>query len=292
MKIPTLFGALVLMMLVLPMQAWAGYHRIARLACPDGKFVITARSEVFSSYDFNYGFGLDAELYIRYRYRGITLFHLRYGDYHSYLRGYLQADTSRTHKIGRSQRGYTLYLPPSRFSADEVERLASCIRANQSQLRQASSKTIRARSWLLWKNNVTINTNIAHLIHADPPLVDIYSSNDVVMIMERTGRIRLLPNQRNATEALDWGEIRPPRWFWFWGKPRVHVKAVRLGEKTYDSDHVNDYIDIGSDGINGRPFSKNYTLMCPDADQPKCCFVDEPWKFRSLGKRLVCALDF
>jgi len=137
---------------------------------------------------------------------------------------------------------------------------------------------------------VSINDNITHLIHADPPLVDIYSSNDVVMIMERTGRILLLPNKRNATEAIPWGQMLPPRWFWPWGKPRVHVNTVRLGEKIYDSEHVRSYINIGSSGLNGKPFSANYKLMCPDPDEPECCFVHEPWKVRSLGKRWVCGI--
>gem|GEM_PF-3574230 len=78
--------------------------------------MINARSKVFGRVDAIRGFRLDAELYVRYRYRGIGLFHLRYSDYHKYLRNYLQAvDILPLLKRGDSYRVQILRSGPPRW---------------------------------------------------------------------------------------------------------------------------------------------------------------------------------
>jgi len=270
--------ALVVLAFALLVKAWPGHHRIARLACPGGEFVIDARSEVSVNPFRPTGHAVNARLHLRYRYRGIELFHLRYSDYHEYLSGYLHADTARMRKLGGSQEGHTLYLPPERFNADEANRLVRCLRSRQSQLRQASSTVIHARYWLLWKKSVTLEGyaphDLAHLVHADPPFADIYGHYSPSMIIERSGRVLLLfdpaphpswhaaTKQSNLTvEVVPWGEMLPPRWFW--GKPRVRVDSVRFGDKTYDRNYVRYMLEIGTDGFNGKRFSENYELMPP-----------------------------
>jgi len=258
--------------LALPSVARAKYQIVARIASPDGELVIDARP-------YNPNEAGTSAVILRYRYRGVELTRFRYGTSETdrILFPYLQRDAARIRDLGLNpkrghwfnssypQRGHTLYLPPSKFSAEEVDRLADAIRANQGALRDAFMHTkIRGRFLLLMETQGTIYLDgIARLVHAELPFVDTYSSDWLTVVIEREGRVLLHSTYRGKNhppEIVDWGQMLPPRRRG--GKPQLRLRAVTLQEgspKVYDSENAKKWTKV----INrhGRTLRETYEIL-------------------------------
>jgi len=256
----------------LPSIARANYQSVARIASPDGELIIDARP-------YNPNEAGSSGVILRYRYRGIELPQLHYAsdETNRIFTPYLQRDAERIHDLGLNpqrghwfnpaypQRGHTLYLPPSQFSAEEVERLADAIRANQAALREAFMQTkIRGRFLLFMETQGTIYLDgIARIIHAEFPFVDSYAGGWLTVIIERDQRVTLHSTYRGKNhppETVTWGELRPPRKKG--GKPQLRLRPVTIqaGQpRSYDSESAKKWGSITN--RYGRSLRETYELL-------------------------------
>jgi len=261
MNTATLFRALlILTLIVLPEAALAMYQRVASISCPDGKFVIEGRV------DANIKF---VGSLVRYRLTGINY------EQYPYLLDYLYADTDPD-RIYESSTHYrfnpTLYLPPGKFSADEFDRLADCINANRSVLNQAPDKTLHGLLYWVYPVTSSVMVNgITRLVYDHPPIRGLYhdlSSSGFVMLIERRGRVLLIPiphakpsrsneNEPDRRETVMWGQMHPPRRLW--GKPRLSLRPVLIDGKLFDSETARE--NFYRDNLSGRLLKDDYHIL-------------------------------
>jgi len=268
---PLLF-LLCLIGLALPSVARAKHQIVARLASPDGELIIDAISH-------NPNEAGTSGVILRYRYRGIELTQFFYGNSETdrIFFPYLQRAAARIRDLGLNpkrghwfnpsypERGHTLYLPPSQFSAEEVDRLAAAIRVNQNALRDAFMHTkIRGRFLLLMETEGTIYLDgIARLVHAELPFADSYASGWLTVVIERDGRVLLHSTYRGKNhppEIVTWGQMLPPRKKG--GKPRLRLRAVAIQEReprTYDSESAKKWGKITN--RHGRTLRETYEIL-------------------------------
>jgi len=258
MKRLKLSQALQVLVLILPEAALAKYQLIARLACPDGEFVIEARP-------YNPSLAGVAWLDIRYRYRGIVLTTILYNAYDKHLLTYLhQINPELREQITGA--GRTLYFPSEQVDTDEMNRLAACINANQWELEKASQKTIVGHFFFrLVTSSAKASDYKPHeidvLIRAESPIVDLYGGSDLTIIIERSGRVVLLIRPQGtkvSSEAFTWGKILPPH-FGF-GRPRLELHPVIFHDETYDSQFAK-LMGRHHYGLNGRTLNQNYKIV-------------------------------
>jgi len=263
MNIVILFRALlILILLILPETALAMYQRVASIACPDGRFVIEAR--LAANIKFIHSF-------VRYRYRGIELTGINYEQY-PYLRDYLYVDEypKRIHELDARHRfNPTLYFPPMQFGADEVNRLAACLRENQSRLRQISGKTVRGLLyWVYPVSSSVMVDGIARLVHTNPRIVGLYNrsihdDDRHLVLIEQRGRVLLIPKPSNPDstqpggEPVLWGQVHPPRRLW--GKPRLSLRPVVINGKVFDSEMARNMRSYY--GLSGHLLIDDYQIV-------------------------------
>ncbi|QIL82644.1 hypothetical protein G7047_23945 [Diaphorobacter sp. HDW4A] len=221
------------------------FQPVTRIRCPDGEFIVDARP-------FELNEGGSSRVDIRYQFRGITLDALQYELYYKNLDSYLlrgqpaiyhlglKLDTSGGSKKYGPDRGDTLYLQPSRFPAAQAERLATCLTARQTQIRQDMERTKIHGSILLglMKTRAQLGvTGIARIVAADAPLLGVYGTGGNMILVERNGRVLLHSNStvNNPAHAVQWGEVvagtsvHPTL--------RLH-RSIRLEESKYDGQHL------------------------------------------------------
>ncbi|KXU35428.1 hypothetical protein AXK11_06520 [Cephaloticoccus primus] len=252
--------------LVLPGVAQAArYQTIIRLQAPDGEFVVDALP-------YNPNEGGSNAIHVRYRYRGIELTDIYFGHYWRLSEiqlGYLKRDEAQIRALGlnpkpgqwyekKPQEGATLYMPPSQFSAEEVDRLAAFLRENQALIRSAFKSTdIGMRFLLFFKTSAKIQLHgIAHLVHAELPLASVSWGHHSLqaVIIEREGRVLLYSStdKRKPAEIITWGEVLPPRK----GsrKPRMILRPVT---PQFDSKHIYDSKLMKGTRMSGKGMAKN-----------------------------------
>jgi len=248
------FGALLALLLiglalVLPSVALARPQVIARLSAPDGELLIEAEAHSPNAAG-------SSHVRMRYRYRGIELTYFDFGQNkpNSAVYPYLLRDEAQIRDLGLNPRtghwynpsypqaGHTLYLPPSQFSAAEVDRLADHIRKNKEQLHDIFKSTPVRGSFALSVVKTTARIpydGIARLVHADPPLNTVLYGDRLTFVIEQDGRVLLYNSyrgERHPPEIVTWGQMLPPRK----GsrKPRLRLRAVTVHEdepRTFDS---------------------------------------------------------
>ena len=198
-----------------PLMA-AGWQAVAQLDCPDGALLIEARP-----YAHNEAGSMALEL--RYRYRGQALDAVEFERYYLNLDSYRLRDPARSYNFGLdldmrglsassgSERGDTLYLPPSHADAAEVRRLADCIADNRAGLSTRLQDTVIVSHGLLGLMRHTARPQrdgIARLIHASSPFLGIYEHMHLLLIL-RDGRVmaqtRLTAN--NPADAVQIGRV-------------------------------------------------------------------------------------
>lgn len=212
--------ALLVLCLTLPGTAMAqSFQPIARLACPDGEFIADARP-------FGENAAASSAVELRYRYQGVELAAIHYEGYYQNLNSYLhqgkppvfnlglRLDTSGNSKNTGYEQGDTLYLPPSRFSAHQAERLVGCLVENHTTLRSAFERAEIKSSTLLGLMETRTGTGrngVARIVHADAPLAGIYGSAWLLIVVERGGHVLLHTNYTagNTAESAVWGQVIP-----------------------------------------------------------------------------------
>jgi len=239
----------------------AGYKPIVSLSCPDGELVIDANPKGITSL----GLQTASQLNMRYRYRGIELIYFDYGS-DKILLDYLQRDKSRVRDLGLHpkvghwyngtypEEGHTLYLPPSQFSTEQVDRLAACIRANRFKIKDAFINTLvygRALLMLMSTSTRIRHDGIANLVHAERlPFIAAYRWDNyghVLMVIEQNGQVVLYntypEDKKHLNEKVIWGQMLPAKK----GrrKPRLILKQVTLHEfgkaSIYDSERAKKH---------------------------------------------------
>jgi len=258
----SLFRALFILALVLlPQGALAMYQRVASVSCPDGKFVIEGRV------DANIKF---VGSLVRYRYRGIELAAINYEQYNPSLIEYLYSDTDpdRIYELSTPYRfNPTVYLPPGKFKKDEFERLVDCLNKNRDVLSRAPSKTLRGL--LYWVYPVTSQVwvnGITRLVYDHAPIRGLYYQyKDFLMLIERRGRVLLIPiprpksheNKPDRRETLIWGQVRSPQRIW--GKSRLSLRPLLINGTLFDSEAAKDY--FYRDILTGRRLEDDYRIL-------------------------------
>lgn len=226
-----------------PLMA-AGWQAVAQLACADGALLIDARP-----YAHDEAGGMALEL--RYRYRGEILEAVDFERYYLNLDAYRLRDPTRSYNFGLdldtrglaassgTERGDTLYLPPSRADAAEARRLADCIADNRAWLRaRLRGAVIVSRSPLgLMRNTAQPPVDgIARLIHAPSPFRGIYRHTHLLLIL-RDGRVMAQTDMtaNNPADAVQIGRVDDAGE----DRPTLHLRArYRLAGTAYDARHL------------------------------------------------------
>jgi len=274
MRFVTVFRMLFVLILILPGTALARYQRVASITCPDGKFVIEGR--VNANIKF-------VSSFVRYRYRGIELTGINYEQYPYLVRDYLYADTGPK-DIYESDTHYkfnpTVYIPPGEIKADEFDRLAHCINAHRDVISRAPSKTLYGLLyWVypvtsqVWVNGITRlvydYSPIRSLYHFELPRDELRREDHRLMLIERSGRVLLVPIPRSKPSSPDkpdrretviWGQVHPSYRLWGEGKPRLSLRPLVINGRVIDSETAKDDISY-QPGLNGRRLSDDYQIV-------------------------------
>lgn len=240
------------------------FQPIARLACPDGDFIIDGRPHAE-----NEAGGSAVEL--RYRYKGIELAQLSYEGRFASLAPYLRQNDPPIHDLGlrldtggqgghggEYERGPTLYLPPATFSGAETGRLADCIARHRADLRHALENTVIASSAFLGLMKTRAKANIdgiARIVHAAAPIAGLYESGWFCVLIEPGGRVLLHTTYTGnaASESVPWGRVEPrPD-----GRPvlRASQRVVFAGKEREGEHHRQ------ATSHRGRRLSDDYTVV-------------------------------
>jgi len=251
--------------------SYARYQTVVRLAAPDGEFVIDARPFLPNAAG-------GSAVAVRYRYRGVDLEAVGYWHPDHPLYAYLRQDSAQVRDLGlsgdeerrgkysyKARSGPTLYLPPSQFSAAEVDRLADFLRANQDTLRSASQNTtIHGRFFLLLETKAQVHLGgIARLVHAEMPFADYYTSDWLLIVMHHDGKVTLTSTYKGLShppETVVWGKMLPPRRKG--GRPRLVLDPVTIHEsepRVYDSELMKKWARYLYD--KGRRLRRKYEIL-------------------------------
>lgn len=240
----------------------ADWHAVAQLACPDGALGIDARP-----YAHNAAGGMALEL--RYRYRGQALEAVRYERYYLNLDGYRLRDPARSYNFGLdldtrglsapsgSERGDTLYLPPSRADAVEVRRLADCIVDHRELLRARLRDAVIVSHSLLGLMRHTASPQldgIARLIHAESPFLGIYQHTHLLLVL-RDGRVMAQTDgtANNPADAVQIGRVEHAGK----GRPTLRLRAhYRLGGSVQEARYLYSWPHHRS----GRALQDDYRI--------------------------------
>ena len=252
-----------------PLMA-AGWQAVAQLACPDGALLIDARP-----YAYNEAGGMALEL--RYRYRGQVLEAVDFERYYLNLDGYRLRDPARNYNFGLdldtrglsassgTERGDTLYLPPSRADAAEARRLADCIADNRAWLRtRLHGAVIVSRSLLgLMRNTAQLQLDgIARLIHAQSPFLGIYQHTHLLLIL-RDGRVMAQTDMtaNNPADAVQIGRVESA------GKGRPTLR-LRAHYRLAGVEHETRYLRLWPHHRSGRALQDDYRIE-PEPDNDR-----------------------
>ena len=245
----------------------ADWHPVAQLACPDGALVIDARP-----YARNEAGGMALEL--RYRYRGQALESIRYEAYYRNLDGYRLRDPARSYNLGLdldtrglsassgSERGDTLYLPPSRADAAEARRLAECIADHRALLHARLRDTVIVSHSLLGLMRHTASPQldgIARLIHAESPFLGIYQHTHLLVVL-RDGRVMAHTDStaNNPADTVQIGRVEHAGK----GRPTLRLRAhYRLGGDMHEARHLR----LWPHHRSGRALQDDYRI---EPEQP------------------------
>jgi len=266
---------LILALIMLPEAALAMYQKVARIACPDGKFVIEGRV------DANIKF-IGSQ--VRYRYRGVELTAINYEQYPYLIRDYLYADIKPDHiyELSTPYRfNPTLYIPPGKFSKEEFDRLADCLNQHQDVLSRAPSKTLYGLLYWVYPVTSSVWVNgITRLIYAHSPIRGLYHfelprdsqrrEDDRLMLIERyRGRVLLVPipyskpsrsNEPDRRETIIWGHVHQPYRLWSKPKPRLSLRPLLINGTVIDSETAKADISYKR-GLNGRRLGDDYHIV-------------------------------
>ena len=256
-----LLAALCLLPWCGPLMA-ADWQAVVQLPCSGGALAIDARP-----YARNEAGGMKLEL--RYRWRGQTLEAVRYEGYYLNLDGYRLRDPTRSYNFGLdldtrglaepsgSERGDTLYLPPSRADAAEARRLADCIADHHELLRARLRDTVIVSHSLLGLMRHTASPQldgIARLIHAESPFLGIYQHTHLLLVL-RDGRVMAQTNStaNNPAEAVQVGRVeRAGR-----GRPTLRLRThYRLGGDMHEARYLRRWPHHRS----GRALQDDYRI--------------------------------
>jgi hypothetical protein len=256
-----LFAALCLLLPWRMLMA-GDWQPLAQLACPDGTLAIDARPHAH-----NAAGGMALEL--RYRYRGQALDAIRYEGFHANLDRYRLRDSARSYNFGLdldtrglsepsgSERGDTLYLPPSRADAAEARRLADCIADHRALLHARLRDTVvGSHSMLgLMRNTATPGLDgIARLIHAESPFLGLYRHTHLLVVL-RDGRVMAHTDLTadNPADAVQVGRVEQAGK----GRPTLRLQArYRLRGRLEESSYLSRWPHHRS----GRALQDDYRI--------------------------------